>query len=82
MGIHDSSEEVVDGSAAHVNETEALRRAEAQAELFRRLEHEYEMSRTITHTQRGAGLGFSSSSHIDYNAYSAMQSEKDKNPNL
>nr|CAX69898.1 hypothetical protein [Schistosoma japonicum] len=81
MGIHDSSEEVVEGSA-HVNETEALRRAEAQAELFRRLEHEYEMSRTITHTQRGAGLGFSSSSHVDYNAYSAMQTEKDKNPNL
>ncbi|CAH8438605.1 unnamed protein product [Schistosoma turkestanicum] len=82
MGIHDSSGEVLDGGAANVNETEALRRAEAQAELFRRLEHEYEMSRTITHTQRGAGLGFSSSSHVDYNAYAAMQSEKDKNPNL
>ncbi|CAH8485028.1 unnamed protein product [Heterobilharzia americana] len=82
MGIHDSSDEVVDGSQTHVNETEALRRAEAQAELFRRLEHEYEMSRTITHTQRGAGLGFSSAGHVDYSAYSAMQTDKDKNPNL
>ncbi|CAH8831023.1 unnamed protein product [Trichobilharzia szidati] len=82
MGIHDTTEETVDGNTLQADETEAIKRAEAQAELFRRLEHEYEMSRTITHTQRGAGLGFSSASHVDYSAYAAMQPDKDKNPNF
>lgn len=72
MGIHDDPGQ--DGS-----QDDAQKRAEEQAELFRRLEYEYEQSRALTHTQRGVGLGFSSATHVDYGAYSAMQSEtKDK----
>ncbi len=38
----------------------AVAKGVAQADLFQRLEHEYEVSRTLTHTQRGVGLGFAS----------------------
>ena len=31
-----------------------------QAELFQRLDQEYQFARMTTHTQRGVGLGFSS----------------------
>ncbi|VEL13115.1 unnamed protein product [Protopolystoma xenopodis] len=49
----------------------------AQSALFRRLEQEYEASRTHTHTQRGVGLGYSSHGHIDYSAYAAMRAATD-----
>lgn len=65
MGIHDDG-----GNAAPSDE--ALNRAQEQANLFRNLEHEYETSRTLTHTQRGVGLGYSSAM-TDYNAYVAMK---------
>ncbi|KAG5448981.1 Arginine/serine-rich coiled-coil protein 2 [Clonorchis sinensis] len=57
MGIHDDPGQ--DGS-----QDDAQKRAEEQAELFRRLEYEYEQSRALTHTQRGVGLGFSSATHF------------------
>lgn len=74
MGIHDSDA----AENCDVNDADAIRCAEDQAELFRRLENEYEMSRTLTHTQRGMGLGFGTSTHVDYSAYSATQEDKDK----
>ncbi|KAF5402940.1 Arginine/serine-rich coiled-coil protein 2 [Paragonimus heterotremus] len=75
MGIHDDADlKSRDGRDVNID-TDAQKRAEEQAELFRRLELEYEQSRALTHTQRGVGLGFSSTAHVDYNAYSAMQQE-------
>ncbi|KAA3676698.1 uncharacterized protein DEA37_0015239 [Paragonimus westermani] len=75
MGIHDDTDlKPRDGRDTDID-TDAQKRAEEQAELFRRLELEYEQSRALTHTQRGVGLGFSSAAHVDYSAYSAMQQE-------
>ncbi|VDL86202.1 unnamed protein product [Schistocephalus solidus] len=54
----------------------ALDKAQAQADLFRHLEREYENSRTITHTQRGMGLGYSSATHTDYTAYAALAKQR------
>lgn len=57
MGMKDS-----DGKEEHgeipVEMTEEQKRK--QAELFSRLDKEYEFARMTTHTQRGVGLGFSS----------------------
>lgn len=73
MGIHDS---VTGGSGAGpIEDTEAMNKAQAQAQLFQKLEQEYEMSRTLTHTQRGVGLGYSSAVGVDYAAYAAMRAE-------
>lgn len=66
MGIHDS------GNAEGTPSDEALNQAREQADLFRNLEHEFETSRTLTHTQRGVGLGYSSAM-TDYRAYAAMK---------
>ncbi|TPP65833.1 Arginine/serine-rich coiled-coil protein 2 [Fasciola gigantica] len=75
MGIHENMEQ---SQSSNPSERDTQMRAEAQAELFRRLEQEYEVSRALTHTQRGVGLGFSSAAHVDYNAYAAMQSDAQK----
>lgn len=72
MGIHEDAEQ---SQCANPAELDTQMRAEAQAELFRRLEQEYEVSRALTHTQRGVGLGFSSTTHIDYSSYAAMQND-------
>lgn len=40
---------------------EDLRTLQKQEEMFRNLDVQYEMARSQTHTQRGMGLGFSSS---------------------
>lgn len=46
--------------AKPVNE-EGLKTLQKQEEMFRNLDVQYEMARSQTHTQRGMGLGFSSS---------------------
>lgn len=85
MGIHETSQSSTSfaefTTSVQSDEDDALRQAEAQAELFRRLEQEYEMSRALTHTQRGVGLGFNAATLSDYTSYSAMQSETEKNSN-
>ncbi|VDM33010.1 unnamed protein product [Hydatigera taeniaeformis] len=68
MGIHEDSS----NNAAGAPSDEALNQAREQADLFRNLEHEFETSRTLTHTQRGVGLGYSSAM-TDYRAYAAMK---------
>ncbi|KAL5108903.1 hypothetical protein TcWFU_005018 [Taenia crassiceps] len=68
MGIHDDSSNNAEGAPSD----EALNQAREQADLFRNLEHEFETSRTLTHTQRGVGLGYSSAM-TDYRAYAAMK---------
>lgn len=79
MGIHgtdsNTGASVLTGTEPMTNVVgeDALRKAQAQADLFSRLEQEYEMSRTITHTHRGMGLGYSAATHIDYSAYAAMK---------
>ncbi|KAF7233987.1 hypothetical protein EG68_11880 [Paragonimus skrjabini miyazakii] len=75
MGIHDDTDLKARDDRDVDIDTDAQKRAEEQAELFRRLELEYEQSRALTHTQRGVGLGFSSAAHVDYSAYSAMQQD-------
>lgn len=40
---------------------QGLKTLEKQEEMFRNLDVQYEMARSQTHTQRGMGLGFSSS---------------------
>ncbi|KAL4646608.1 arginine/serine-rich coiled-coil protein 2-like [Arapaima gigas] len=57
MGIK-SEEESSD--AALLND-EGLKTLQQQEEMFRNLDVQYEMARSQTHTQRGMGLGFSSS---------------------
>ncbi|VDO16890.1 unnamed protein product [Rodentolepis nana] len=66
MGIHDVGELNTEKPGASTS------KAREQADLFRKLEQEYEQSRTLTHTQRGVGLGYSSAM-TDFNAYSAMR---------
>ncbi|KAM7535322.1 hypothetical protein Aperf_G00000093922 [Anoplocephala perfoliata] len=68
MGIHESANP--NGKTAP--SSEALNQAREQADLFRKLEHEYEQSRTLTHTQRGVGLGYSSAM-TDFSSYNAMK---------
>lgn len=40
---------------------EGLKTLQKQEEMFRNLDVQYEMARSQTHTQRGMGLGFTSS---------------------
>lgn len=42
-------------------DTESFRTLKQQEEVFRNLDAQYEMARSQTHTQRGMGLGFTSS---------------------
>lgn len=57
MGIKGEEEAA---SSAAVNE-DGLKTLQQQEEMFRNLDVQYEMARSQTHTQRGMGLGFSSS---------------------
>ncbi|KAI4889405.1 hypothetical protein NFI96_034089 [Prochilodus magdalenae] len=57
MGIKAEDE---GGSSGMVND-EGLKTLQKQEEMFRNLDVQYEMARSQTHTQRGMGLGFSSS---------------------
>lgn len=57
MGI--KSEEEASGSSS-VDE-ESYKTLKQQEEVFRNLDAQYEMARSQTHTQRGMGLGFTSS---------------------
>ncbi|KAI2664027.1 Arginine/serine-rich coiled-coil protein 2 [Labeo rohita] len=57
MGIKGEEEGCSSGAA---NE-EGLKTLQQQEEMFRNLDVQYEMARSQTHTQRGMGLGFSSS---------------------
>ncbi|XP_056391319.1 arginine/serine-rich coiled-coil protein 2 isoform X2 [Hyla sarda] len=56
MGIK-SEDEAVTSTA----ESESFRTLKQQEEVFRNLDAQYEMARSQTHTQRGMGLGFTSS---------------------
>lgn len=40
---------------------DGMKTLQKQEEMFRNLDVQYEMARSQTHTQRGMGLGFSSS---------------------
>ncbi|XP_034451077.1 arginine/serine-rich coiled-coil protein 2 isoform X3 [Hippoglossus hippoglossus] len=57
MGIKDEDEAEV---AKPLNE-DGLKTLQKQEEMFRNLDVQYEMARSQTHTQRGMGLGFTSS---------------------
>ncbi|KPP58798.1 arginine/serine-rich coiled-coil protein 2-like, partial [Scleropages formosus] len=57
MGIKGEEE----SSAAALLNDEGLKTLQQQEEMFRNLDVQYEMARSQTHTQRGMGLGFSSS---------------------
>ncbi|XP_017579148.1 arginine/serine-rich coiled-coil protein 2 isoform X1 [Pygocentrus nattereri] len=57
MGIKPDDES---GSSGMLND-EGLKTMQKQEEMFRNLDVQYEMARSQTHTQRGMGLGFSSS---------------------
>ncbi|XP_056141908.1 arginine/serine-rich coiled-coil protein 2 isoform X2 [Lampris incognitus] len=50
-----------DGEASKPLNDEGLKTLQQQEEMFRNLDVQYEMARSQTHTQRGMGLGFSSS---------------------
>lgn len=50
-----------DGEASKPLNDEGLKTLQKQEEMFRNLDVQYEMARSQTHTQRGMGLGFSSS---------------------
>lgn len=56
MGIKDDEAE-----ASKPLNDEGLKTLQKQEEMFRNLDVQYEMARSQTHTQRGMGLGFSSS---------------------
>ncbi|XP_028313695.1 arginine/serine-rich coiled-coil protein 2 [Gouania willdenowi] len=58
MGIKGEEEE--EAASKPIND-EGLRTLQKQEEMFRNLDVQYEMARSQTHTQRGMGLGFSSS---------------------
>ncbi|XP_018948934.1 arginine/serine-rich coiled-coil protein 2-like isoform X4 [Cyprinus carpio] len=58
MGIKGEEEE---GSSSGAATEEGLKTLQQQEEMFRNLDVQYEMARSQTHTQRGMGLGFSSS---------------------
>ncbi|KTF82636.1 hypothetical protein cypCar_00035689, partial [Cyprinus carpio] len=57
MGIKGEEE----GSSSVAGNEEGLKTLQQQEEMFRNLDVQYEMARSQTHTQRGMGLGFSSS---------------------
>ncbi|XP_051545661.1 arginine/serine-rich coiled-coil protein 2 isoform X4 [Myxocyprinus asiaticus] len=57
MGIKGEDE----GSSSGATDEEGLKTLQQQEEMFRNLDVQYEMARSQTHTQRGMGLGFSSS---------------------
>ncbi|KAL7836434.1 hypothetical protein AOLI_G00277180 [Acnodon oligacanthus] len=57
MGIKADDES---GSSGMLND-DGLKTMQKQEEMFRNLDVQYEMARSQTHTQRGMGLGFSSS---------------------
>ncbi|XP_059192760.1 arginine/serine-rich coiled-coil protein 2 isoform X1 [Centropristis striata] len=57
MGIKGEDE----AEAAKPLNEEGLKTLQKQEEMFRNLDVQYEMARSQTHTQRGMGLGFSSS---------------------
>ncbi|XP_059400343.1 arginine/serine-rich coiled-coil protein 2 [Carassius carassius] len=59
MGIKGEEEE--EGSSSGAANEEGLRTLQQQEEMFHNLDVQYEMARSQTHTQRGMGLGFSSS---------------------
>lgn len=50
-----------DDEASKPLNDEGLKTLQKQEEMFRNLDVQYEMARSQTHTQRGMGLGFSSS---------------------
>lgn len=50
-----------DAEAAKKLNEEGLKTLQKQEEMFKNLDVQYEMARSQTHTQRGMGLGFSSS---------------------
>ncbi|KAJ8394317.1 hypothetical protein AAFF_G00047240 [Aldrovandia affinis] len=56
MGIKEE-----EGNAPSLMDGESLKTLKQQEEMFRNLDVQYEMARSQTHTQRGMGLGFSSS---------------------
>lgn len=49
-----------ESSTGDLNE-EGMKTLQQQEEMFRNLDVQYEMARSQTHTQRGMGLGFSTS---------------------
>ncbi|KAK2911320.1 hypothetical protein Q8A67_003453 [Cirrhinus molitorella] len=57
MGIKGEEE----GSSSGAANEEGMKTLQQQEEMFRNLDVQYEMARSQTHTQRGMGLGFSSS---------------------
>ncbi|KAF4113679.1 arginine/serine-rich coiled-coil protein 2 isoform X2 [Onychostoma macrolepis] len=57
MGIKGEEE----GQPSGAGNEEGLKTLQQQEEMFRNLDVQYEMARSQTHTQRGMGLGFSSS---------------------
>ncbi|XP_056103345.1 arginine/serine-rich coiled-coil protein 2 isoform X1 [Rhinichthys klamathensis goyatoka] len=57
MGIKGEEE----GTSSGATNEEGLKTLQQQEEMFRNLDVQYEMARSQTHTQRGMGLGFSSS---------------------
>ncbi|KAK5871518.1 hypothetical protein PBY51_004397 [Eleginops maclovinus] len=59
MGI--KGEDEVEPEVAQPLNEEGLKTLQKQEEMFRNLDVQYEMARSQTHTQRGMGLGFSSS---------------------
>ncbi|XP_065140550.1 arginine/serine-rich coiled-coil protein 2 isoform X2 [Paramisgurnus dabryanus] len=64
MGIKGEEESGPSGggaAAAAAHEEDGLKTLQQQEEMFRNLDVQYEMARSQTHTQRGMGLGFSSS---------------------
>ena len=50
-----------EAEAAKPLNDEGLKTLQKQEEMFRNLDVQYEMARSQTHTQRGMGLGFTSS---------------------
>lgn len=50
-----------DAEASKPINDEGMKTLQKQEEMFRNLDVQYEMARSQTHTQRGMGLGFSSS---------------------
>ncbi|KAI5091375.1 arginine/serine-rich coiled-coil protein 2 [Silurus meridionalis] len=56
MGIKADEE----STSGHLNE-EGIKTLQQQEEMFRNLDVQYEMARSQTHTQRGMGLGFTTS---------------------
>lgn len=50
-----------DVEAAKPLNDDGMKTLQKQEEMFRNLDVQYEMARSQTHTQRGMGLGFSSS---------------------